>query len=80
MALFIQLAVHYSLTIISSEGSFLQYFPEFLPKFYSNSEAKALELLENLEEMYPRYYMLSFKFPITQQCNSRLERVLTFSV
>ena len=27
----------------------------FLPRFYSNSEANASELLQNLEEMFPRY-------------------------
>ena len=36
--------------LISSEEA-------FLPIFSTNSEAAASELVENLEEMFPRYYM-----------------------
>ena len=40
-------------TTIGNKETFLQDFPVIL----QNSSAKASELLENLEEMYPRYYM-----------------------
>ena len=48
--------------------------------FSSNSEEEASELLENIEEMLPRYYMKShviieFKSSITHCCVTPQERV-----
>ena len=49
-------------------------------RFSSNSEAFPSELLENREEMIPRYcihtFMFSiFKYPTTHRCAIRRERV-----
>ena len=48
--------------------------------FPSNSEADASELLENPEEMFPRYYThsvvcISFKSSSTRRCATRRERI-----
>ena len=49
-------------------------------RFSSNSEAKASKLIENLEEMFLRYYMDSdiisrFKSSTMPYCVTRFERV-----
>ena len=51
----------------------------FFSIFFSNSEANASELLENLEYMFPRHYMLNcvfdmFKSSTTHQRVSRCQR------
>ena len=37
----------------------MQYRGNIYSKFCRNSEANASELLENLEEMYPRYWTVN---------------------
>ena len=52
---------------------------QLLPRFFSNSEEKSSELVENLEEMFPLYYMHddvnNFKSSTTQSCVTGRERV-----
>ena len=65
----VQSCAHDSVTATSIEGT-------LLPRFSSNSEAFASELLETLEEMYMHGDIFCmFQLLITHSCVNRCERV-----